>query len=143
METRKTYFLEGFVSSSRFRFLIIGGLAFLIDTGLLWVINYRLDITAWVSKLISFFVALSFTYFGNRFYTFADARKCLKLNNMFANYGSYCISQLAGAGLNVVLFSFMTNFGFPLFVSAVISAAGGVFLNYVMAKMVIVKSNIS
>ena len=143
MVTKETYLFEDFVRSSRFRFLIIGGLAFLIDTGLLWVINHGLGAMPWISKLISFFAALSFTYFGNRFYTFADARKCLKLNNMFANYGSYCISQLAGAGLNVVLFSFMTNFGFPLFVSAVISAAGGVFLNYVMAKMVIVKSNIS
>ena len=142
METKKTYFLEGFANTSRFRFLIIGGLAFFIDTGLLWFINYRFDITAWMSKLISFFIALSFTYFGNRFYTFADARKYLKLKNMFANYGSYCLSQSAGAGLNVVLFSFLTNFGFPLFMSALISALGGVFVNYIMAKMVIVKSNI-
>lgn len=138
METKNTYFYESCIRSSRFRFLIIGGLAFLIDTGFLWTINHRLGFAAWASKLISFFAALSFTYFGNRFYTFADAKKYLKLNNLFANYGSYCISQLAGAGLNVALFSSLTHFGFSLLVSAIISAAAGVLINYFMAKIVLV-----
>ena len=137
MVTKKTYFLEAFVNSSRFRFLVIGGLAFLIDTGLLWVINHGLGAMAWISKLTSFFVALSFTYFGNCFYTFADARKRVKSKNIFANYGSYCISQSVGAGLNVALFSALTHLGFALLVSAVISATGGVLVNYVMAKIVL------
>ena len=138
MKTNEAYSLEDFVRSSRFRFLIIGGLAFLIDTGLLWFINHGLGIIAWISKLISFFAALSFTYFGNRFYTFADARKRLISKNIFANYGNYCISQSVGAGLNVALFSLLTHLlGLSLLVSAVISAAGGVIVNYVMAKMVL------
>lgn len=137
METKKTYSHAGIVHSSKFRFLIIGGSAFLIDTGLLWAINQGLGTTAWVSKLISFSGALSFTYFGNRFYTFFDAGKYLKQKNIFVNFGSYCISQSAGAGLNVILFSFLTHFGLSLLLSAVISATAGVLLNYVMAKMVL------
>ena len=112
-----------------------------IDTGLLWVVNH-VGVMPWISKLISFFAALSFTYFGNRFYTFIGARKRLKSKNILDNYGSYCISQLAGAGLNVALFSLLIHLGFSLLVSASISATGGVLVNYVMAKMVIEKSSI-
>ena len=137
MVTKETYLFEDFVRSSRFRFLIIGGLAFLIDTGLLWVINHGLGAMPWISKLISFFAALSFTYFGNRFYTFAGARKRLKSKNILDNYGSYCVSQSAGAGLNVALFSFLIHLGSPLLGSAVISVTAGVLVNYVMAKMVL------
>ena len=137
METKETYLVEGFVRSSKFRFLIIGGLAFLIDTGLLWVINHGLGAMPWISKLISFFAALSFTYFGNRFYTFTGARKRLKSKKILDNYGSYCISQSAGAGLNVALFSLLIHLDFSLLVSAVISATGGLLVNYFMAKMVL------
>ena len=136
MEIEELDFLKSFKVSSRFRFLIIGGLAFLVDTGSLLIINYGLGITAWISKFISFFVALSFTYFGNRFYTFADSGKHLRSNNMFADYGSYCMSQV-GAGFNVFLFALLAHFGFSLLGSAVISATGGVVINYVMAKMVL------
>ena len=83
----------GYVS----RFLQVGGVAFAIDAGLLWVLVYPLDMPPIPARAISFMATIAVTFVLNARYTFAVAGR-------HASKTRYTVIQVAGAALNFAIY---------------------------------------
>jgi putative flippase GtrA len=57
-------------SSSAFRYLVIGGIAFLFDFGLLYLLHEFLGIAVYVATPVAFIASFALTYLMQRYFTF-------------------------------------------------------------------------
>ena len=86
------------------RFLQVGGVAFAIDAGLLWVLVYPLGMPPIPSRAISFMATIAVTFVLNARYTFAvEVRHASKTR--------YTVIQVAGAALNFAIYSLLVSYG--------------------------------
>ncbi|MDN4598404.1 GtrA family protein [Leifsonia sp. F6_8S_P_1A] len=58
---------------SAVRYLIAGGVAFLVDFGLLWLFHVALGLPTWLAAAISFLLSFFFTYTIQRVFSFGSA----------------------------------------------------------------------
>ena len=54
-----------------FKFLIVGGLAVLLDAIFYWILLYVFNLDAAISKRISFIIGALWAYIGNKYFTFS------------------------------------------------------------------------
>jgi len=104
--------LVGFVQRSHLvKFLIVGGLSFAIDLGLLVLLHEALGLDLWIATPIAFLASLVFNFFAQRSFTFRSTKR--KHISMFRY------------GLLVVFNVFATDVIVNLFDSLALTYAGG------------------
>jgi putative flippase GtrA len=54
-----------------FKFLIVGGVAVLLDAIFYWILLYIFNLDAAISKRISFIIGALWAYIGNKYFTFS------------------------------------------------------------------------
>jgi len=54
------------------KFLVVGGIGFLIAYGLLWVLLYKVELRYWASMLITQTIATLWNFTGNLLWTFKE-----------------------------------------------------------------------
>jgi putative flippase GtrA len=69
-DPRRDHFLTTFFRNSVIRYLIAGGLSFLVDFGLLALLHEGLRWPTWIATAIAFVVSFAFTYSVQRFFAF-------------------------------------------------------------------------
>ena len=69
-DTRRDSFLTTFFRNSLIRYLIAGGLSFLVDFGLLALLHEGLRWPTWIATAVAFVVSFAFTYSVQRFFAF-------------------------------------------------------------------------
>lgn len=86
-------------------FVIVGGIGFVVDGGILTFLNsiYGLDLLQ--SRIVSFSVAVTVTWFLNRQQTFADRKD----RRAAREWGRYAIVNSVGALLNIVIFFWLVH----------------------------------
>lgn len=86
-------------------FAIIGGIGFVVDGGILTLLNsiYGLDLLQ--SRLGSFSAAVTVTWFLNRQQTFADRKD----RRVAREWGRYAIVNSVGALLNMAIFFWLVH----------------------------------
>ena len=86
-------------------FAIIGGIGFVVDGGILTLLNsfYGLDLLQ--SRLASFSAAVTVTWFLNRHLTFADR----KARRATREWGRYVVINSVGALLNMAIFFWLVH----------------------------------
>ena len=86
------------LTSQIVRFLMVGGVSFLVDAGMLWLLVYRLDVGYIPARVVSVVMAISVAFVLNAKFTFlvrvADAR-----------FSRYVAIQALGATLNFSVYS--------------------------------------
>lgn len=87
------------------RFASVGLVGFAVDAGLLTILNSILRFELLESRLISFFVAVTVTWWLNRNWTFSDYRDVHKTKE----WGRYAIVNTAGAAINMGIFFWLTS----------------------------------
>ena len=94
--------LAGFVHRSHLvKFLIVGGLSFAIDLGLLVLLHEAMDVDLWLATPVAFIASLIFNYFVQRSFTFrARSRKGV---SMF-RYGLLVVFNIFATDIIVNLF---------------------------------------
>ena len=86
------------------RFLMVGGVSFVVDAGVLWLLVYQADMGYIASRLISVLLAISVAFVLNARFTFlvrvADARfmryVCIQALSAGLNFGVYSTLVLHG-----------------------------------------------
>ena len=91
-------FLSSKLFKQLFRFGIVGGLAFLIDSGVLFVLTEYLNVYYLVSSVISFIVSLIFNYILSILWVF-DVKKKQTIKEI----GLFVILSVIGLGINQVV----------------------------------------
>jgi putative flippase GtrA len=119
-------------------FCVSGGLAFVIDAGLLHLLLAALPIDPYSARLVSVLVAMTFTWVFNRSITFADRRRSgVPLREWMA----WVSTQSAGFAVNyatyaLLVFSLPAVREWPVLGVAAGSLAGLV-VNYVAASRLV------
>ena len=91
-------FLSSKLFKQLFRFGIVGGLAFLIDSGVLFLLTEYLNVYYLVSSVISFIVSLIFNYILSILWVF-DVKKKQTIKEI----SLFVILSVIGLGINQVV----------------------------------------
>ncbi len=84
------------------RFSVIGGLAFIVDVGVLYFLHSR-GIDLYTARVFSFISAATFSWAGNRLYTFRST--ATQLRKLPAEWLKYLLAMLLGGGVNYAVYS--------------------------------------
>jgi putative flippase GtrA len=129
------------------RFGFIGGCGFLVDASALWLILHlfefanldsRLTYLRVVARVMSFIVAATFTWFGNRTLTFPDRAVPTGLRREWA---TFVIANAPGGFVNVGVYSLILAFAPPpvnqIRVAFVAGVLAGLVLNFTLSSRVV------
>lgn len=81
-----------------FVFGIVGGSAAIIDFGMFWLLNEKLNIYYLYANPVGISIAIAWTFFGNKYFTFRNKSK------EFGKQGAkFLVVSLSGLGLQTLL----------------------------------------
>jgi putative flippase GtrA len=117
------------------RFIVVGGVGFLIDAGVLTLALRYVTPSVYVARSMSFTAAVIATWLLNRTFVFdADAD-----GSMAAEYGRYFVTQVAGAlsnlGVFVALIEILPRLAATPVVPLAAGAVLGALVNYAGAAL--------
>ena len=125
--------------SSFVRFSIIGTFGYLIDITIFFAINELYDLSVYLSRIISFIFAATFSWYGNRLFTFSSSKR----KRVLKEWIDYVYSMTPGAGANYLVFSIIVfnfeNTQLVLFFAFSIGVLVGLSINYNIAKKYVFK----
>ena len=117
-------------------FCVGGGLAFLVDAGVLHLLASVLGVNPYLARLFSFSSAVTTTWLFNRTLTFADAKDGAL--HWTREWGRYVVSQLGGFSVNYGVYALLL-WALPLFrqwpvLGVAAGSATGMVVNYLLAR---------
>ena len=119
-----------------FRYIFVGGFAFLVDFGMLAFFTEVCDIHYIISNTLSFIFGLLTNYFLSIFWVFTNS----SLKNRKMEFIIFAVIGVIGLGLNNFLLWFCTEkIEIYYLLSKIISAAVGLFWNFFARKYLLFK----
>lgn len=118
-------------------FALIGGIGFIVDGGILTILNSLYDVSLLPARIASFSAAVTVTWFLNRQKTFADRRN----EGLVGEWGRYAAVNSIGSVLNMGIFFWLVAryellAGWPLIPLAIAASIALVF-NFVASKYIV------
>ena len=130
---------------SLFRFAVIGALGLPVDAGMLWLMTHRAGLDPYSGRVISWLSAASFTWMGNRYFTFRAARAYGILATV-KEWLRFLAANAVGGLVNVGLYSTLVRFAPPpannLYVALVLGVLAGLIFNFTLSKTMVFKGPI-
>ncbi len=131
---------EIFTNSPLIKFIIVGGIGFIIDGSILLILRKSgLDLT--LCRIISFSIAVICTWLLNKNWTFSIDDE---VKNKSQKHYLYFIFQCLGAIINFIVFVFLTKKFIAMHMNPLIpfSIASGIAMifNYLTSKLIVFKS---
>lgn len=98
--------LTRLITSPLFKFLLVGGSAFLVDLGLFWLAAFQLEIPILWARSLGFITALCITWGLNRRWTFAHRHQSQKRRQAPAVF----VVALLAITVNLTAFSVVSTY---------------------------------
>lgn len=122
-------------------FLVVGGLGFAVDAGLLWLGLNRFGLTALAARCISFAAAVLTTWILNRSFTFATQRSRGQGSEMIL----YALATLFSGGINIgvylVVVAALGREGFHPFLALAAGVGAGLASNFLLYNFVVFRGS--
>jgi len=119
-------------------FSIIGSFAFLVDVGVLYALHSR-GIDLYTARVFSFIAAATFSWAGNRLFTFRSSTT--QLRKLPGEWFKYLAAMLLGGSVNYAVYSFaISQSGFILgrpWIGVAAGTAGGLLINFMLARKIL------
>lgn len=117
-------------------FCIAGGLAFLVDAGLVQLLAGWLDVDPYLARLLSFLAAVTTTWLFNRSITFSAAAG--RGQALVVEWLRYVVSQLGGFTVNFAVYAVLV-WAVPLVrqwpvLGVAAGSVAGLVVNFLLAK---------
>jgi len=120
------------------KFALVGGIGFIADAATFALCFYLLEVPLISSRLISFVVAATVTWFGNRTFTFASQDSALA-KQWLKFMGSACISAIPNfLSFKAVLLTLGESGVIPM-VALVVGVLVGMVSNYLLSSFWVFK----
>jgi len=137
------FLLHRLTSSRLIRFGAVGGAGFFVNEAALAVAKLGFAMNDHAAWVFGFAVAVTFTWWGNRNFTFHD-RKSEGLLGITAEWGRFVATNGLGAVANFAVYSLMIAFApWPLNVPYVALAFGvlvGLIFNFTLSKKLVFRN---
>ena len=121
------------------RFVVVGGIGFIVDGGLLWIL-LTYDVNTYLARLCSFPLAVLCTWWLNRIWTFSGS----SLERPVRQLNSYLVVQIGGALSNYLMYILVIQAFGPARIVAfsgfVLGSFVGMFINFSGARYVVFRS---
>ena len=118
------------------RFSIIGAFGYLIDISIFFILIELFDVSAYIGRFFSVFIAASLTWLGNRL-------SSTKKSSVIREWFDYLYSMIPGAAVNYSVFSLIVysfeNTRVILFFAFSIGVLVGLAINYNIARNFVFK----
>jgi putative flippase GtrA len=127
------------------RFAVIGALGMPVDWCVLQLCVH-FGTGPYVGRVIAWLCAATFTWLGNRYFTFADSR-AHSFTGTAAEWGRFLAANAVGGLVNVGLYSVMLRYAPPPFNDINIAFVSGVLLglvfNFVLSKKMVFRRDVA
>jgi putative flippase GtrA len=126
------------LSAQFLRFAAVGAAGFLVDVGVLYALHY-LGLDLYLARLLSFLAAATFTWLGNRRFTFAaPARRAARLGGEWASYvAAMGLGGLVNYGTYAVLITLFELFRAQPWLAVAAGTGAGLAVNFVTARHIL------
>ena len=124
------------------RFAVIGALGMPVDAGVLWLMTHRAGFDPYSGRVISWLCAATFTWTGNRYFTFRHTRARGVLGAL-REWLRFLAANAVGGLVNVGLYSTLVRFAPPpinnLYIALVVGVLAGLVFNFTLSKKLVFK----
>nr|MBQ9201381.1 GtrA family protein [Bacteroidales bacterium] len=119
------------------RYSVVGGVAFLVDYGSLWLLTEAVGLHHLVSAAIAFILGLICNYVISTAWVFGES----KVNNRLVEFTVFSIIGVVGLGFNELIIYFFTDVcGLHYMLSKIISTVIIFFWNFFARRFILFKS---
>lgn len=117
-------------------FAFVGGLAFVVDAGVLHLLVGGAGLNPYAGRVLSFLCAVTFTWWLNRTLTFSVPKRMYA--SMLREWGHYLVTQLGGFAVNYAIFAVLV-WASPVVrqwpvIGVAAGSLGGLLLNFALAS---------
>ena len=116
------------------RFSIIGGLGYLVDIGIFFLIIQFSDVSVYIARLLSALCTASFTWYGNRLITF----RIQKRNDILREWFDYIYAMIPGIVTSYSIFFLIVYIFGEDWTTLIFAVSLGVIIgsviNFILAK---------
>lgn len=120
------------------RFALVGGAGFVVDVGVLYFMR-RAGLDLYSARLVSFVAAASFTWLGNRAFTFAAARGSAR--RLTGEWFVYLAAMTAGGLVNYGTYALLVTvsglFRQHPWLAVAAGTGAGMMINFVSARRIL------
>ncbi len=129
------------VITSRFlRFGIVGAGGFVVDSSVLFLMHRIIGLDPYSARAISIFVAMNFTWMGNRQLTFREHR-AREPGAMLQEWARFIATNLLGALVNYAVYAAVVRFAPPpldnLYLALAMGVGAGLVFNFTLSKRLV------
>jgi putative flippase GtrA len=130
------------LSGQFLRFSIIGTAGYFVDVSVLYLMHY-LGMDLYSARIISFIVAATSTWIGNRLFTFKRSKSSRK--KLASEWASYIAAMSLGGVANyatyALLITYLTIFREHLWLAVAAATSVGMLINFVLARRILYSSD--
>jgi putative flippase GtrA len=129
------------LADSRFlRFGAVGGAGYVVDNLVLLAMIDLVGLDRYSGRVVSFLAAATFTWWGNRYFTFAD-RRAHGLAGAAREWGRFILANAVGGLVNVGLYATIVKFAPPPldnpFLALPFGVAAGLLFNFFFSRQLV------
>jgi putative flippase GtrA len=126
------------------RFAMVGAAGFVVDETVLTIGHYLLGLDPYVARAVSIFVAMTFTWWGNRTFTFAAHAAGESVGAVAREWLAFVLANALGAAVNYAAYTLLVRF-FPAplsnpLLAAAIGVGVGMVFNFTLSKRFVFKA---
>lgn len=119
------------------RYAVVGGVAFVVDYGSLWLLTELAGLHHLVSTAIAFVLGLTCNYLISTAWVFGES----KVRNRWLEFSAFALIGIVGLGLNELIIYLCTDIcGLHYMLSKIISTALVFFWNFFARRFLLFKS---
>lgn len=119
-------------------FSIIGGVGFVVDTGVLYFLIYAFDANLYLGRIFSYLCAVTITWILNRTFTFGSGKQKNCQIGLWRQWGKFAACNTLGAVINYTIYALLITFSSVLYANPVFAVAIGtlfsVNVNFLLSK---------
>jgi putative flippase GtrA len=129
------------IATRRFlRFLCVGAAGFLVNEAALWIALHAFHLNAYAAGLCSFLVAVTFTWWGNRTFTFRE-NAARERNSIAAEWAKFVAANGLGFAINYAVYATLISVAqAPAnnpFLALAFGTLAGLAINFVLSSRVV------
>jgi putative flippase GtrA len=132
--------VERIAASKFLRFGTVGAGGYVVDNAVLYVMTHVFRLDPYTGRIFSYLGAATFTWFGNRYLTFAD-RRAHGARAVVQEWLTFLLANAVGGAVNFGLYALLVKFAPAplnnLYIALACGVAAGLVFNFTLSRRLV------